>query len=287
MYCPNCGASKPDATSTCLNCGQPPTGRSAPATAFCRTHPNVPAASPCGRCGTFFCASCLTAVGGQWLCAACRAKGTALPWDERERLGLWRAWWQTSVAMISRPTQTLQTAQPDAPLGESLLFSVLAMLVGLGPTLAVYGVIFAAVGFGGGLPKGGFDLPAWAVPLIALVYLVLLLLFQVLGVLMTAGMDHVALMVLGGNPRPYSVSVRASAIAMGPYLLGLVPVCGLYVFPLWAIVLRILALMHFHQVSGGKATAAVLAPLALLCGACGLLYAAIFAVAGLGALGGS
>jgi hypothetical protein len=65
---------------------------------------------------------------------------------------------------------------------------------------------------------------------------------------------------------------------MGPYLLGLLPVCGFYIFPIWSIVLRIFALMHFHRVSGGKATAAVLAPLVLFCGACGLLYAAAFAI---------
>ena len=113
-------------------------------------------------------------------------------------------------------------------------------------------------------------------------YVVALFLGQLMSLFLVSGLDHLMLMLLGANPRPYTVSVRAQALSMGPYLLGLIPVCGMYVFPLWSMVLRIVALMHFHKTSAGKATVAVLAPLVLFCGLGVFVYlAAIGLAAGL------
>jgi hypothetical protein len=43
-------------------------------------------------------------------------------------------------------------------------------------------------------------------------------------------------------------------------------------------VLGVLGVQHLHRVSGGRAAAAVLVPVALFCGACGAFYAAMFAL---------
>ncbi|HEY0882606.1 MAG TPA: YIP1 family protein, partial [Archangium sp.] len=67
--------------------------------------------------------------------------------------------------------------------------------------------------------------------------------------------------------------------ASGPALVGLLPLCSIYVFPLWSLVLRIFALRAFHKTSAGAATAAVLIPIAVLCGGVFMLYAAIIALA--------
>ena len=102
---------------------------------------------------------------------------------------------------------------------------------------------------------------------------------QVGAVLFTAARDHVSLLLLGANPRNYTVSVRANALAMGPYLVGLLPVCGLYIYPLWSLVLRILSIMHLHKTTAGRATAAVLLPMVLLCGGVFALFMMVFALA--------
>ena len=117
------------------------------------------------------------------------------------------------------------------------------------------------------------------VPIVVVFYVVMILVFQLGGVLFVAGLEHVALMALGAQPRSYSVTVRASALSMGPYLLGLLPFCSLYVYPLWAVVLRIIALMSLHKTTAGKATAAVLLPIVLLCGGLVAFSAAVFALA--------
>lgn len=249
--------------------------------ALCAVHPDVKAIGACNRCGTFGCGTCLTQRGNDWLCSACLNRVQALPWDEREQLGLWRAWWRTSVQMISNPGQTLATAPPDASFGSSMLYAFLSSIVGFGPTFGLYllvlGPILLIAGESAEKPMalaGGAMIYG-----IMVGYLFALLFMQSVGTLFSAGLDHLALMLLGANPKSFTVSLRASALSTGPYLVGLVPACSFYVFPLWSLVLRIFALKAFHQTTGGKATAAVLIPIVVLCGGVFMLYAAIIALA--------
>jgi hypothetical protein len=246
--------------------------------ALCAVHPEVKATGACSRCGTFGCGACLTARGNDWLCAQCLGRVSTLPWDERDTLGLWRAWWRTSVLMISSPGQSLSTAEPDAPLGSSVLFALLSSIVGFGPTMIVY-AFFVSVGFGFAARKTELGSGMLLVPLVALIYLLMFLVFQVGSVLFVAALDHLALILLGAQPKSYSVTVRASALSMGPYLVGLLPLCSLYVFLIWGVVLRVIANMYLHKTTAGKATAAVLLPIALLCGGVFALYLAFFALA--------
>lgn len=256
----------------------------ATADAFCATHPEVRATGACSRCGTFGCGSCLSQRGAAWVCAACAARLAVLPWDERATIGLWRAWWRTSVQLISNPGQTLSSAQAEAPLGSSMLFAMLSLVVGFGPTFlisALTTVPMALLGASRDSPMsrdlGGAGM--LVMPLVFVIYGVVLVAFQAAGVLIGAGFDHLGLMVVGAKPKSYQVSVRAYALSMGPYLIGLVPVCGFYVFLIWSLVLRIIAQMHLHQTTAGKATAAVLLPVVVLCGGLLTFYVAVIGLA--------
>lgn len=276
MNCPACGYYNPTGSKNCFHCSLAlplPAGD-----ATCPNHPDVKASGACSRCGTFGCGQCLTQDGSDWLCAPCLARQAVLPWDERATLGTWRAWWRTSVMMVSQPTRTCQSANPDAPIGSSLFFASLSTLVGMGPTVAIY-LLMLIPAF---LFSPDKELPKFSaalVPVFAVLYLVVLAAFQVISVLVVSGIDHLALMLVGANPRSYSVTVRAYSLSMGCYLVGLVPVCGWYVMPIWSLVLRIIANMHFHKTSGGKATLAVLGPLLLLCGGFFVLYMALIGLA--------
>lgn len=275
MNCPACGYYNPPGQQSCFHCSL-----SLPLSAgdaLCAVHPEVKATGACSRCGTFGCGACLSSRGTDWLCAQCLSRVARLPWDDRETLGLWRAWWRTSVLMISSPGQALSTAEPDAPLGSSMVFALLSTVVGFAPTMLTYAVVLVPVMALGGRKEalGGL----WVVPLITVVYAVLLVGLQLGSLLFFAGLDHLGLMLLGARPKSYSVTVRASALSMGPYLLGLLPLCSFYVFPLWSVVLRIIANMHLHRTTAGKATAAVLVPVFLLCGGLLAFYAAVFALA--------
>lgn len=279
MNCPACGYYNPAGQERCFHCGL--LLPMAAGDAMCAVHPAVRASGACSRCGTFGCGPCLEQRGDAWLCPKCRDRTAKLPWDEREELGLWRAWWRTSTMLIASPVQTLRNAEPDAPVGSSVLFALLSTLAGFGPTLAGYALVIIPMlllrdsepglkGVGGVLLIAG----------VGSLYVGVLLGMQLASMLFFAALDQLALLMLGARPRSFNVSVRASALAMAPYLLGLVPLCGLYVFPLWALVLRIIGLAHLHGTTGGRAAAAVLLPAVLLCGLIGGLSAVLFVLAG-------
>lgn len=200
-----------------------------------------------------------------------------LPWDERESLGLWRAWWRTCVLMISSPNVSLATAEPDAPVGGSVVFAMVCALVGLVPTfLMLLPVLLVTQSF-----TGQNQQPYMAVFLVigVLIYLGMAFMFTMGSLFFVSGLEHLALRLLGAEPKSFSVTVRAYSLGMSVYLLGVIPFCSFYVFPVWSIVLRIIALMHLHKTSAGKASAAVLLPILLACGGGIGLYVAIIALA--------
>jgi hypothetical protein len=55
--------------------------------------------------------------------------------------------------------------------------------------------------------------------------------------------------------------------------------CGMYVAPLWAVGLRIVAYRHLHAVSWGGAAFGALAGPMLSCCLCGGVYFAVFSAA--------
>jgi hypothetical protein len=245
--------------------------------ARCHTHPETPSAGTCTRCGTFGCGACLSETPAGVHCDRCLASVRRLPWDSRAEVGLFKAWALTAWAMVARPAQTLRDAGPEGSLGSSLLFAAIAVVVGNVPTLLFYGLVFL---LGDTAPevKAIENQPILVAG--AMFYPLVLLGAQLGAVLFSSALDQVLLLVLGARPRSFSVTVRASALSMGPYVVGLVPVCGMYVVPLWALVLRIIGLSTLHQTTGGKASAAVLLP-PVLC--CGLAAIALVAALTLGA----
>ncbi|MDP3156998.1 MAG: YIP1 family protein [Archangium sp.] len=111
------------------------------------------------------------------------------------------------------------------------------------------------------------------------IYLGMALAFTMGSVFLVSGIEHLALRMLGAEPKSFTVTVRAYALGMSAYLLGVIPFCSFYVFPVWAIVLRIIAVMHLHKTTAGKASAAVLLPVLVLCGGFIGLYVAVIALA--------
>lgn len=267
MTCQSCGAPNPEGARICLHCQRLLPPPPAPGAPRCKAHPEQAAAGPCGRCGTFFCGACLGPVGAQWLCEACRAVAGQLPWDQRETTGTLVAWFKSCTALLLTPTRALQGARPEGSIGGSLIFSALCAVVAYAPTFALYALFFGlalpAKLFGG---KGN-DLVAPATfGAIFGAYGVVLIVFVAASPLVFGGLQHVVLSLAGANPRSYQVSVRAAALSLAPGLCGLVPVCGVYAFPVWALVLNVLALMALHRTDGWRAFFAALSPWLICCG---------------------
>lgn len=293
MPCPVCGYANPAGTRQCAACGTQLIADPKPVArlgdAVCATHQEQPALAPCHRCGTFYCSACLERSGdGNLYCVQCRQR-SGLPWDQRDSLGLVRAWFLTCKDLMIAPGQTLAMAPRDGTLGSSLLFATIASVLGVGTTFIG---VFALQGTVAALTKSwsGVDKSAVVGLLGGIlgfgIFLFIFVAFQLVMLFVLSGIEHIVLTLTGERDLgPYTVTLRSHALSLAPYVLGVLPICGFWVMLMWALVLRCFALINLQKVSAGRAVVAVIAPVVVLCG-CGLafyfmLFAAIFSAAGL------
>ncbi len=248
--------------------------------AGCAIHPEREALTTCSRCGTFSCQECLSqSPPGQSLCAACMAREATgrLPWDDRAELGWATAFWRSLGPILLRPGVTFSTVRPDGDMGGSLLFCLIANFLGYFTTFVLFAIIGAFVP----TPQEGSETPVPMGFIMASTYGVLALVapfFGVIGTVLMAAADHLVLRLIS-KPRSIETTVRAAALAQAPLALGLIPICGMYVAPIWALVAKVFAYKGFHRVTAGTAVAgALLAPVLLTVLFCGLYALLIFAV---------
>jgi phage FluMu protein Com len=92
-----------------------------------------------------------------------------------------------------------------------------------------------------------------------------------------AAVYHLLLLVFGGAPQPYETTFRVVAYSFGTlWPFAAVPLCGQYIVAVVHIVYLIIGIWKAQEVSGLKATAVVLIPWLLCCGAfMGLIFFAI------------
>lgn len=255
---------------------------------FCALHPSVRAEQSCARCGAFACRACLRSTPEGWpLCVTCETREGAndLPWDQREQLGTVSAFARTCWAVLWHPGQTLDRATPQGSMGSSLGFVMLAQITQYLTTGLLYtamaGVFLGLNLFGENKNEGRLT-PATATGITVGVIALIVIMVIALGMgtaLMLSGLDHLVLRAIGARPRPYHVTLRAHALSMAPCLAGLVPLCGLYVAPVWMVVVRIFAYRGLHRISTGKAAVGALAVPGLFIALMVVSYAVIFAVA--------
>lgn len=100
-------------------------------------------------------------------------------------------------------------------------------------------------------------------PVIGFLLSPLLLLF---GLVLSAGVSHVLLLMFGGARNGFGVTVRVFCYAYSPMVFGVVPLLGTLVGTIWMIVLSIIGLREAHATDGWKAALAVLLPFVLLVG---------------------
>ncbi len=82
----------------------------------------------CDRCGRFYCDECAGKEPNERYCAECDAKLGIIPWErDRERLGLWRAWWATATLVVGRPRATLGRVALHTDLRRALSFAALSL----------------------------------------------------------------------------------------------------------------------------------------------------------------
>jgi hypothetical protein len=203
-----------------------------------------------------------------------------LPWERRQELGFFPAFFATLKLVLLNPTVAFATMKPEGGLVDPLIYAVIGGSIGwvfyfifslfigslgaLGDHNALGGLV--GLGFGG---------------IFALIFFPI---FLTIGLFIGAGIVHVCLMLLGGAKRSYETTLRVLCYSVGStYPLMIVPVCGGAIAGLWCLVVECVGLAKAHETTTGKAVLAVFLPVIVCCGG-GFLLALMFGA--LGALTG-
>lgn len=187
------------------------------------------------------------------------------PWEDRSTNGFFSGLTKTVNEVLFNPSEFFKKMPVSGGQTDPLLF---AMIVG------VVGMMFASVwdillhdsvqgfmspemrtatgGMSSGItsPLGMFLMP----------FLLILWLFIVSGAL------HLFLMMVQGAKAGFEATFRVVSYSIAAYLFMAIPFCGMFITMVWVITLIVIGLRDAHEITGGKAVAAVLLPLIFCCG---------------------
>ncbi|WP_224362123.1 YIP1 family protein [Hyalangium versicolor] len=256
--------------------------------AACAIHPEHQALQICSRCGTFACEQCLRdSPPGESLCSACvaREERIQLPWENRRELGFVRAWFKSVGPIMLSPRKTFASMKPSGDVGGALLFAAIANLFGYFTTMVLFTISSALVlpeppnSAGSPIPLRYIILSTYGVLTVASP------LFGLAAAVLMAALDHLVLRMIG-KPQPLETTLRAASYAQAPLVIGLLPVCSLYIAPFWCLVTKVFAYRGMHRTSTGVALGGALLVPAILsvafCGFYALMFALIAGVSGFG-----
>jgi hypothetical protein len=193
-----------------------------------------------------------------------------IPWDDRERLGFATALVDTTVQVLRSPRDFYRRMRPTGGVGGALAYAVIVAYVGF-VAKALYDWIFQTVvgrqdlGFGPeferafAMMQGGGGL---------LLQLIIGPFVLAAAMFVSAGLNHLSLLLLGGARRGFDSTFRVGAFASAANVFALVPICGSLLAAVWVVVLTIIGLSIVHGISWQRATGAVLLPLVLFCCCC-------------------
>ncbi len=198
------------------------------------------------------------------------AISTTCPWEEMERVGFWKALWDTITGVLFSPADFFARMPVVGGIDRPLLFG---LLVG-----SVSTVVETMVGLSGwfwptgirhypGIPEFPQLFPSWTshaimLPLVALSAPMIVL----LRTFVWAGIMHLCLMLVGGAQRGFEATFRVVVYSEAASLFRIIPLCGGIVALPWMIVVQVIGFKQAHQISSGKAIGAMVLPLLLCCG---------------------
>ena len=205
---------------------------------------------------------------------------SGLPWDRRQELGFFPAFFQTLKLVLLQPSDAFSAMKPEGGLGEPLLYAVFGGSVGF-----IFCLLFSVFMSSFGIMSDRNALAGLMGLGVGTVFFIIFIpVFIAIGLFIGAGIIHLCLMLVGGAKRSYETTFRVLCFALGSsYPLMIVPICGGVISGLWGLVVECIGLARAHETTIGRAVLAVLLPVIVCCGG-GFILALMFGV--LGALTG-
>lgn len=196
---------------------------------------------------------------------------TGLPWENREQLGLVKAWLDTVSLLIAKPSEAFTMMRPEGGMLGPLLFGLIGSCAGVVVSVLFQTFMRSIPGFGGG-PNDLFRALGVGHGAFMLIYAILSPLFVVIGLFIGSAILHLCLMLVGGANRPFETTFRVVCFTGGAAnLFSMIPICGGFVTLIYSIVLECIGLSRAHQTTTGKALMAIFLPMVVCCGVCVVL----------------
>jgi hypothetical protein len=213
-----------------------------------------------------------------------------LPWDERDRIGLFSALVETTRQVLAAPGAFFRAMPVTGELGSPLLYAMVVGWIGLVAS-ALYGAIFQAIVGSRLASLGGGQ--ASLVPILALLeswggfvmQVVLGPVFVAIGVFAWAGLVHLMLLGLGAGRGGFSGTFGVACYSQAFAVFSLIPFCGTLLVMPYVFVLWVVGLAAAHGI--GEARGYVAIVLAIVSTCCCLLgvFVVLGGLAGLVGLG--
>ncbi len=201
------------------------------------------------------------------LALSAQAGESDFPWEKREQMGFFNALFETIRMVLLDPSKSFRAMPLTGGFGAPLFFFVLCSMIGV-IVAGGYQVAFSALPSASAMSQadrmlaGALSSPAF----IGVMLIVMMILF-VVGAFISAGISHLALMLVGGAKKPYEATFRVLSYAGGACaILQFVPVCGGLLMWIWSIVVMVIGFSEVHGIGKGHALLAVLLPVILCCG---------------------
>ena len=187
---------------------------------------------------------------------------TGPPWEQPGPV--FNRFLDTMREVLLNPVVFFRTMRRQGGLGAPLTFGVAGTFIG-GVIGALYQLMFMTMGSGFEGAEA-FGQGAAAALFSTGCIVVVIPIMAVLGMFIAAAIYHVMLLLLGGARFPFETTMRVVAYSMGATsVLQVVPICGGLAAAIWALVANIIGLSHAHEITTGKAAAAVLLPVVICC----------------------
>jgi hypothetical protein len=193
------------------------------------------------------------------------APASGLPWENRQQLGLVKAWLDTVSLLIGKPGEAFAMMRPEGGLVDPLLFGLIGGCAGSFVSILFQGLLQSIPGLASrndvfslfGLSHGAFFI----------IYAVLSPLLVLMGLFIGSAILHVCLMLVGGANRSFETTFRVVCFAGGAAnLFSIIPMCGGLITAVYQVVLNCFGLTRAHQTTTGKALMAIFLPLIVCCG---------------------
>jgi hypothetical protein len=205
------------------------------------------------------------------------APRSGLPWEHRQERGLFNAFVETLVMVLTKPAEAFTVMKREGGLGEPLIYALIGGCLG-----GIVSILFSL-----GLQSVGFfadrhdTFAAMAgVGAGSAAFIVLVPLFIVIGLFIGSAIVHLCLMIVGGANQSFETTFRVIAFSQGSTgPLQMIPICGGLIAGVWALVCNCIGLARAHETDTSRAVLAVFLPLIVCCGG-GLLIAFMFGAMG-------